>query len=340
MEATLEKDPVGTSNPDKTQDEALLDIYRKLRPGEPPTIEAGRTLLDNFYFNPKRYDLAKVGRYKVNKKLGLDLRARPEHAADRGHRGHDRVPVPAARRRGLLRDRAGDQAGRARRHRPLRQPPPAHRRRADPEPAAHRAVPDGARGPRADDHPGRRGDHAADPDQHPAGGRLHQGVLRHLAALPVPRPDQPGVRPDAQAPPVRARPRRPVPRAGRLRGPRRAPVALRPDVPDRDPRGSEHRPDRLAVHLCAGQRVRVHRDAVPQGRRRGPRQRRGALPHRRRGGPARHRAGQRAADVRRVLRRAARPGPHQGRRGRLHRPGPTWTTWTSRRARWCRWPRQ
>jgi DNA-directed RNA polymerase subunit beta len=65
MEATLEKDPIGS------EDEALLDIYRKLRPGEPPTIEAGRTLLQNFYFNPKRYDLAKVGRYKVNKKLGL-----------------------------------------------------------------------------------------------------------------------------------------------------------------------------------------------------------------------------------------------------------------------------
>ena len=49
----------------------MLDIYRKLRPGEPPTIDAARTLLDNFYFNPKRYDLAKVGRYKINKKLGL-----------------------------------------------------------------------------------------------------------------------------------------------------------------------------------------------------------------------------------------------------------------------------
>ena len=48
MEATLDKDPVST------QDEALLDIYRKLRPGEPPTIEASRTLLENFYFNPKR----------------------------------------------------------------------------------------------------------------------------------------------------------------------------------------------------------------------------------------------------------------------------------------------
>jgi DNA-directed RNA polymerase subunit beta len=65
--ATLEKDPI------ETQDDALLDIYRKLRPGEPPTLENARNLLENFYFNPKRYDLAKVGRYKVNKKLGLDL---------------------------------------------------------------------------------------------------------------------------------------------------------------------------------------------------------------------------------------------------------------------------
>ncbi len=63
---TLEKDHVNT------QDEALLDIYRKLRPGEPPTREAATALLENYYFNPKRYDLAKVGRYKINKKLGLD----------------------------------------------------------------------------------------------------------------------------------------------------------------------------------------------------------------------------------------------------------------------------
>ena len=66
MRLTLEKDHV------QTQDDALIDIYRKLRPGEPPTKEAAQNLLDNLYFNPKRYDLAKVGRYKVNKKLGLD----------------------------------------------------------------------------------------------------------------------------------------------------------------------------------------------------------------------------------------------------------------------------
>ncbi|HET8599736.1 MAG TPA: DNA-directed RNA polymerase subunit beta [Segeticoccus sp.] len=63
---TLEKDH--TSG----QDDALLDIYRKLRPGEPPTREAAQTLLENLYFNPKRYDLAKVGRYKIDKKLGLE----------------------------------------------------------------------------------------------------------------------------------------------------------------------------------------------------------------------------------------------------------------------------
>jgi DNA-directed RNA polymerase subunit beta len=67
MRATLEKDHIAG------QDEALLDIYRKLRPGEPPTRESAQALLENLYFNPKRYDLAKVGRYKVNKKLGLTL---------------------------------------------------------------------------------------------------------------------------------------------------------------------------------------------------------------------------------------------------------------------------
>ncbi|WP_422933915.1 DNA-directed RNA polymerase subunit beta [Sinomonas sp. P47F7] len=66
MRATLEKDTT------ETREDALLDIYRKLRPGEPPTVEAAQSLLDNLYFNAKRYDLAKVGRYKINRKLGID----------------------------------------------------------------------------------------------------------------------------------------------------------------------------------------------------------------------------------------------------------------------------
>ena len=65
---TLEKDHGVDS-----QDQALLDIYKKLRPGEPPSRDAAQQLLENYYFNSKRYDLAKVGRYKVNKKLGLSL---------------------------------------------------------------------------------------------------------------------------------------------------------------------------------------------------------------------------------------------------------------------------
>ncbi|WBL20563.1 DNA-directed RNA polymerase subunit beta [Citricoccus sp. NR2] len=66
MRLTLEKD--GTEG----QDEALLDIYRKLRPGEPAAVDAAQSLLSNLYFTEKRYDLAKVGRYKLNRKLGVD----------------------------------------------------------------------------------------------------------------------------------------------------------------------------------------------------------------------------------------------------------------------------
>ena len=67
IELTLEKDNI------LTKEEALKDIYRKLRPGEQVAAEAARVLLENYYFNSKRYDLAKVGRYKLNQKLGLDL---------------------------------------------------------------------------------------------------------------------------------------------------------------------------------------------------------------------------------------------------------------------------
>jgi DNA-directed RNA polymerase subunit beta len=66
--ATIEKDPV------KTADEALIEIYKKLRPGELPTVDAARNLFDGLFFDNRRYDLSKVGRYKYNKKLGLASR--------------------------------------------------------------------------------------------------------------------------------------------------------------------------------------------------------------------------------------------------------------------------
>ncbi len=66
--ATIAKDPV------KTADEALIEIYKKLRPGELPTVDAARNLFDGLFFDSRRYDLSKVGRYKYNKKLGLASR--------------------------------------------------------------------------------------------------------------------------------------------------------------------------------------------------------------------------------------------------------------------------
>ena len=64
---TIEKDT--TSN----EPEALIEIYKRLRPGDPPTVESARNLINSLFFDHKRYDLAKVGRYKINKKLGLDI---------------------------------------------------------------------------------------------------------------------------------------------------------------------------------------------------------------------------------------------------------------------------
>ncbi len=63
---TLDRDPA------TTKEEALIELYKRFRPGEPPTLDSASTLLDGLFFNPQRYDLAKVGRYKANKKLGFD----------------------------------------------------------------------------------------------------------------------------------------------------------------------------------------------------------------------------------------------------------------------------
>ena len=68
IKATLEKDPI------KDQDEAIIEIYKKLRPGELPTADAAKSLFDGLFFDNRRYDLAKVGRYKFNKKLKLATR--------------------------------------------------------------------------------------------------------------------------------------------------------------------------------------------------------------------------------------------------------------------------
>ena len=72
-QATIEKDPTATTS------EALIEIYQKLRPGEPAVLENARQLFNNMFFNSRRYDLGKVGRYKLNKKLGLNIPNTPEN---------------------------------------------------------------------------------------------------------------------------------------------------------------------------------------------------------------------------------------------------------------------
>ena len=110
---------------------------------------------------------------------------------------------------------------------------------------------------------------AARPDQRQADLGRDQGVLRLQPAVASTSTNQPAVGDHPQAPRLGARTGRPDARARRLRSARRAPDALRPGVPDRDSRGPEHRPDRLARALRAHQQVRLPRDALPQGE--GPR---------------------------------------------------------------------
>ncbi|WP_027309277.1 DNA-directed RNA polymerase subunit beta [Caloramator sp. ALD01] len=76
LRATIEKDST------KTTEEGLIEIYKRLRPGEPPTVESATTLIEGLFFDPKRYDLSRVGRYKFNKKLALALRLAGQIAAD------------------------------------------------------------------------------------------------------------------------------------------------------------------------------------------------------------------------------------------------------------------
>ena len=191
---TVDADPEVT----RTEEGALIELFKKQRPGEPPSVDNAHALLHQLFFDPKRYDLTRVGRYKLNSRLGLDIdletrtlthddiialvrelvtpAAHPRHP--RGARGRDQ----GLRRRGPCLP-ARDRRRAPRRVRALRQPPPAHRRRAHPGGLPHRPLPDGARRARAPHHRGRGHDHPADDHQHPPGRRRAEGVLRVLAAL-------------------------------------------------------------------------------------------------------------------------------------------------------------
>ncbi len=234
IQNTLEKDHV------ETQEEALEDIYRKLRPGEPPTAESAKTLLENLFFNPKRYDVAKVGRHKVDKKLGkaestLMKQLRAHHKALGELDNPDKKAWEQFRYR-VFSDQLKDELGAGAPKykavltyedmlKTVRYLVKLHAGEEgyDPDDIDHfgnrrlRSVGEliqnqiriglsrmETSGQGAHDHPGRRGDHAPDADQHPPGGGLDQGVLRHLAALAVHGPDQHARGPHPQAAPLGA----------------------------------------------------------------------------------------------------------------------------------------
>ena len=295
----------------RTEEGALIELFKKQRPGEPPSVDNAKALLNQLFFDPKRYDLTRVGRYKLNSRLGLDV------DIDTRTLTHDdilalvRELVSLPKRLGIPEDgevEIKDYAAEA-----MSMPR---------EPVAEHL----------DEY-----EHFGNRRLRTVGELIQEAfriglyrmerVVRErlttedadtitpqtiinirpvVAALkeffgssqlsPVHGPDQLAGGAHPPPPPVGAGRGRADARARPDRGARRAPDPLRAHVPDRDARGSEHRPDRLAVLVRRGLRVRLRDDALPgrQGRRRD-----------RGGPPPRRDPGRGAAD---------RPGEHPGRR--------------------------
>ena len=211
---TLERDPTRTVNRSdsaKGVDGALLEFYKKLRPGDPPTLDNAKSFMQNLIFAPRRYDLGKVGRYKLDRRLNLDVPLNHrtltnddliavlrrmihinngiEGEDDIDHLGNRRVKTVGELIQNQLR------VGLLRMERVVRE---------------RMSIRDTDQ------------THAPVVDQHPTGGGGDPRVLRRVTAQPVHGSDQPAGRTDAQAPPERPGPWRPPPRAGRLRRARRA----------------------------------------------------------------------------------------------------------------------
>ena len=316
-----------TVDKNMTREDALFDIYRVMRPGEPPTLDTAQTMFQSLFFDRERYDLSAVGRVKMNMRLDLDapdtmrvlrkedivavirtlvdLRDGKGEIDDIDHLGNRRVRsvgelMENQYRIGLLR--------------------------------MERAIKERMSSVDIDTVMPQDLINAK-----PAAAAVRE-FFGSSQLSPVHGPDQSAVRDHAQAAALGARPGRSHARARRLRGARRASDPLRPHLPDRDAGRAEHRPDQLARHLCAGEQVRLRRDAVPQGQGR-PRHRRGGLSVGDGGGALHGRAGEHADRQPRALHRGHDRLPPRRRRADGAAPTRS-TSWTCRRSSWCRWRRR
>ena len=348
---TIESDPDNT----KTKKGALIELFKKQRPGEPPSVDAAYALLQQLFFDPKRYDLTRVGRYKLNSRLNLDIDLDTRTLTHDDIHALVRELVRLPKLLGIpedgeleIKDYAAEAVSMPR------------------EPVAEHLD--------EYEHFGNRRlrtvgeliqeafriglyrmervvrERLTTEDEDTITPQTIVNIRPVVAALKEffgssqlsQFMDQTNSLAGLTAPPPPERPRRgrPHARARAHRGARRAPDPLRAHVPDRDARGPEHRPHRLAVELRRGLRARLRDHALPRRRGRA-RDRQGHPPGRHPGGGAPDRAGQppdrredgQAQGPRRGLPHAGGPVRH-GRRPR------TSTSWTSRPSRSGRSPRR
>ena len=288
-------------DPTKTRLEALVEIYRMMRPGEPPTKDAAENLFQNLFFNAERYDLSPVGRMKFNRRVGreeitgsgvlskediievmktlIDIRNGNGHVDDIDHLGNRRVRsvgemAENAFRIGLVRvERAVKERLTIAESEPIM---PQEMINAKPVAAAVKEFFGSSQLSQFMDQ------------NNPLSEVTHK---RRVSALG---------------------PRRPDARARRIRGARRASDPLRPGMPDRDAGRSEHRPDQLARGVRAHQRLRLPRDPVPaRVERQGDRSDRLSVGDR--GRPVRDRAGERDPEREGRVRRRPHLLPHAER---------------------------
>ena len=239
----------------KNPDEALVEIYRRLRPGDPPTVESARALFRGMFIDPRRYDLARVGRFMINKKLGIGANLNIKTL-----RSEDVVYVV----RHLFQVKLGSKPTDDIDHLGNR------RVRSVGELLENQFRVGLTRMERAVKERMSISDITNLMPHDLINAKPVSAVVKEFFGSsqlePVHGPDEPAGRADPQAAPLRPGPARSLAGARRLRGARRASDPLRPHLPDRDAGRPEHRPDQLAQHLRAHQRVRLHRDPLPQGR--------------------------------------------------------------------------